>query len=512
MSWAYEHPYDRIVIGAGTTAAVYLSFFPPREREKVGVIGTPEPWGGRGQHRMGQPAHLLMLPLEEPVRPDGFAPHSGATGQPARDRSPTEPFLRSDVYAQQIPLRQGLRGKGTFGGNGYRASKYRHAWVESVRWVGDRFKVSYKYGEQNSNLIKHHYAREVIVATGPGPAQHNRKLTTAAPPQGVYYTGDGYLNDSVQVRGPVVAVEGGSATAAWAVEKALLGGAQHVFWFTRPNPPDSLEKRFAAAFPAGDRNVWLKQQPNISRLVCQLDQVAWTNQCSGGQHRLRLKFTEGHEFFVDQYVAAVGATETAEFLGDLRNEMKPVLDEDGHLHPSGTAILAYRGRTKPFWIVGAGVFKVTKGRDLGQEVFERPWANPQGYSRGNEYLPTAARPPEGIPTIIASIAALTRYAGGGSSRWLDINLGNFSDLDAHFSMGIGRAFAAVALASLPEDYSLEKVARFITDQVIGTRIMRSSPYGIKVEEMVELYRQLRAARLTDGTHLKTLVDAYYSPR
>ena len=46
MPGAYDHPYDRIVIGAGTTAAVYLSFFPPRRGEKVGVIGAPEPWGG----------------------------------------------------------------------------------------------------------------------------------------------------------------------------------------------------------------------------------------------------------------------------------------------------------------------------------------------------------------------------------------------------------------------------------------------------------------------------------
>jgi hypothetical protein len=160
------------------------------------------------------------------------------------------------------------------------------------------------------------------------------------------------------------------------------------------------------------------------------------------------------------------------------------------------------------------VFKVSKGREIRPTEFERPWVNPQGYSRGNEYLPTAARPPEGIPTIIASIAALTRYVGGGESRWLDINLGNFSDLDDHFTRGIGRAFAAVALRGLLNEYSLDEVGRFITDQVIGTRIMRTSPYGIKAEEMVELYQRLRAgyitgSRVRETSSLKSLVDAYY---
>ena len=489
--------YERIVIGAGTTAAVYLSFFPPGEPERVGVIGAPEPWARRGEHRMGQTPNLLMLPLEHPVRPLGFAPHSDHTGEPARDRAPGDPFLGSDVYASQIELTQGPRGKGTFRSSGARASKYRHALVTSVTEASEGFKVSYVYGEENANRHKYLYARRVIVATGPGPAAQTTNYTDAAPP-GVYYTGDNYLNDNVAVRGSVVAVEGGSATAAWCVEKALLNGAAHVFWFTRPGP-GSLEDRFAAAFPAGDRNVWLKAQHNVTRIVGTVARAEWVVRGSATTNRLRLLFQEGHEFFVDQYAAAVGATETGGFLGAMRDHLTPIMDVAGHLHPSRSAILGYAGKGGRLLIVGAGVFKVSP---------QRPGANPGAYAKGNEYLPTAARPPEGIPTIIASIATLARYLQGSEARWLDINLGNFSDLDAHFAMAIARSFARLMLPPV-ERYTPEEVARFLTDQVIGTRIMRSSPYGIKVEELMALHHQLVSERLDDRMHLQSLLDAYY---
>jgi hypothetical protein len=103
---------------------------------------------------------------------------------------------------------------------------------------------------------------------------------------------------------------------------------------------------------------------------------------------------------------------------------------------------------------------------------------------------------------------LTRYLRG-SSRWLDINLANFSDLDDHFSMGVARSFARTMLDHV-ENYSVDQVARFITDQVIGTRIMRTSPYGIKVEELTELKRQIERNCHGSGNNLQSLIDAYYS--
>jgi hypothetical protein len=502
--------YDRIVIGAGTTAAVYLGFFPPGRGEKVGVIGTPEPWAKRGEHRMGQPSHLLMLPLEPlesleaPERPDGFGPHTRVDPLPALDRPPHEPFLRSDHFARQIPLNaRPDESMGEFASN-----KYRHAWVESVTWVGDRFKVSYRYAAgEKAGLTKYLFAKQVIAASGPGPAQDTQNYDRAAP-LGVYHTGDGYLNEQVEVRGKAVAVEGGSATAAWSVEKALLGGANHVIWFTRPGEDRKgskdfaelgaaklaklVEGRFSAAFPAGDRNLWLKSCPAVTQIVGTV-KARWSEQ----ERRLILAFDTGLSVAVDQYVAAVGASETAPYLKELRNGLKAIVDTEGHLHPSGEAILGYTGLEGRLLIVGAGTFKVDAKK------VDRP---PKFYAQGNEYLPTAARPPEGIPTIIASIATLTRYLRGGGSRWLDINLGNFSDLDAHFSQGIARAFALVALQET-RGFSLELITRFLTDQVIGTRIMKSSPYGITLDEMIELYHNLRTT-FRDGTSLQHLIAAY----
>src|SRR5262249_27094447 len=155
---------------------------------------------------------------------------------------------------------------------------------------------------------------------------------------------------------------------------------------------------------------------------------------------------------------------------------KAIVDTKKHLHPSGEAILGYYAKGGRLLVVGAGSYKVD-ARKLGD-----PREAPARYAKGNEYLPTAARPPEGIPTIIATIATLTRYLDDGASRWLDINLANFSDLDEHFSEGIGWAFTQVALPHLRR-VDPRLVARFITDQVVGTRIMKTSPYGITVDEL-----------------------------
>jgi hypothetical protein len=357
----------------------------------------------------------------------------------------------------------------------------------------------------NNGPSKYLYARRVVVATGPGQAQGSSTEFKGDLPPNAYYTGDAFLDESVVCRGSVVAVEGGSATAAWCVEKALRA-KKHVVWFTRPSGTETAETRFAAAFPAGDRNTWLLQQANVMRLVGTVKNAQWMDSPSGetllrmdspsGEQRLLLGFNTGLEVIVDQYVAALGAMETADFLGDLRNELVPIVDTKRHVHPDGDIILGYQGKAKDVLIVGAGVFKVDA---------KRPGADPKRYSKGNAYLPTAARPPEGIPTIIASIAALTRYMAGGASRWLDINLANFSDLDAHFSTGVARAFAVLAMSKLGGTYDVEQVTQFITDQVIGTRIMRSSPYGIKTEEIQTLYSTLQEL---DEANLKFLLQAY----
>lgn len=453
--------YNRLILGAGTTAATYLSFFPPQPDEKVGVIGMPDPWSRRGDHRMGQPPHLLMLPLAHPQRAPAFPPHSTATATVDDDaiEPPSDPFLRSDDFAHQIV---------------WPAVTFRQARVESVTRVTEGLKVSYQYENGPRKFL---YASKVVVATGPGPAR-GTALFDGNAPLGTFQTGDGYLDHSVapDLSGKDVMVQGGSATAAWSVEKALGLGARRVYWIHRAQDPDDLETRFKDAFPAGKRNEWLKkleeQTGRVTRHLAEPVATRWTGQAL----EVRFKDNEPAPIEVSQFVAALGAGNTADYLGTIRGELRPIVDNEGHLHTDADCILAYTDPPREqVLVIGAGVFRL-------------PGTSPAQYTKSNEYLPRAARPPEGIPTIIATLATLCRYLERSKSAWLDINLANFSDLDNHFRQGVARTFATVLAHKTGAPLAL--TTRFVTDQVVGTRIMKTSPYGITVEELGELYNNI----------------------
>jgi hypothetical protein len=462
--------YNRLILGAGTTAATYLSFFPPRPDEKVGVIGMPDPWSRRGEHRMGQPPHLLMLPLAQPSRAAAFPAHRRLSPSVPDDANepPSDPFLKSNVFAEQIAF----------------DVKYRHARVTSVTRISQALKVSYQYSD--SGAKKYLHAREVIVATGPGPAQQTPVYTNGAP-DGVFRTGDAYLDHHVAVRGKVVAVEGGSATAAWCAEKALLGEVDRVYWFTRKKAGEGIPERFAQAFPAGKRNDWLNGHPKVTMLVANVVGTEWAAE----KLRVRFQNADPADLLVDQYVAALGAEETAQYLDDdIRNDLAPIVDTEGHLHPDGNCVLAYHDSKDEVLIVGAGIFRLSG-------------AQPQSYTKSNEYLPRAARPPEGVPTIIATLGTLCRYLRHSKSAWLDINLANFADLDDHFRRGIAQTFGVVL--SHRTGAPLELTSRFVTDQVVGTRIMKSSPYGISLEELATLYDNITGQ---DSRELSAMLRAF----
>jgi hypothetical protein len=285
------------------------------------------------------------------------------------------------------------------------------------------------------------------------------------------------------------------------VGKALRA-AKRVYWFTRPSSRGTLSEeqylaeRFRQAFPAGDRNEWIKQQKRVFWMV---DAVKTSKLVDG---KLTVEFKDAKcTLSVDQYVAAIGAAESASYLGDLLDRLEPIIDRDGHVHPDGDAVLAYKGTDSDLWIVGAGVFKVADRR------LDSPSAKPKLYTRSNEYLPTAARPPEGVPTIIASMAALTRYLPGGRARHADPNLGNFTDTDRYFKQALAESLAVVVGAQVVEHYGLELVARFMTDNFIGNRIMKSSPYGVTLEELETLYANI----LERGpAELQTMLEAWCS--
>lgn len=468
--------YDRLILGAGTTAATYLGFFPPQSGEKVGVIGMPDPWSRRGDHRMGQPPHLLMLPLAHPQRAPEFPPHSTQTATVADDAAdpPSDPFLRSDDFArQQIALPD---------------VKYRRAWVASVTRIPEGLKVSYEY---ESGAKKYLYARKVVVATGPGAPREASIYDETAPP-GVFHTGDAYLDANVadDIRGKSVMVQGGSATAAWSVEKALRSGAGHVYWIHRPQGQDDIESRFGDAFPAGKRNDWLKEFERRTERVTRHLAEPVSTQWSKGELVVAFKGNAIPPIRVHQFVAALGAGATADYLGSIRDELVPIVDTDGHLHTDADCVLAYTDARQQVLVIGAGIFRLP-GKDSSL------------YVKGNEYLPRAGRPPEGIPTIIATLATLSRYLQKSKSAWLDINLANFADLDNHFRQGVARTFATVLTHRTGRPLAL--TSRFVTDQVVGTRIMKTSPYGITVEEIAALYDNI-ATR--DEGELRVMLNAF----
>jgi hypothetical protein len=468
--------YDRLILGAGSTAATYLSFFPPQPSEKVGVIGMPDPWSRRGTHRMGQPPHLLMLPLAEPQRAPAFPPHSAQTATVADDASdpPSDPFLRSNEFAAQIA---------------FPGVKFRRARVASVTRISEGLKVSYEYAGGAKKFL---HARKVVVATGPGAARDTALYDEAAP-DGVFFTGDAYLDDDVadDLRDKSVMVQGGSATAAWSVEKALRSGAEHVYWIHRAQGHDGLEKRFGDAFPAGKRNDWLKQfeaqiNSRLTRHLAEPISTRWTD----GALEVKFKDDRLQPIRVSQFVAALGADFTADYLGDIRNDLVPIVDTEGHLHTDADCVLAYTDSRQQVLIIGAGIFRLP-GKDSAL------------YTKGNEYLPRAGRPPEGIPTIIATLATLSRYLQRSKSAWLDVNLANFADLDNHFRQGVARTFGTVLSHRTGRPLAL--TSRFVTDQVVGTRIMKTSPYGITIEELAELYGNIATK---DARELTVMLQAF----
>ncbi len=469
--------YDRIIIGAGTTAAVYLSFFPPQDNEEVTVIGTREPWMQRGEHRMGQPPHLLMLPRSTSERTEDFPPYSNRTEAASKNSAPTSPFLKSDIYAKQIfTLPDHKSGK-------IDNVKYRHAKVESVSKYDKNFLVKYKYCD--TGQLKYLLAKKVIVATGAGSPNNRTIPDNLNISDNAYFNGDNYLNDQNRFCAEKVAIEGGSATAAWCAEKALAAGAKHIYWFVRPDSKSSLDQRFEGAFPAGYRNDWLRGHPYISRFLATYKDP----EVTFGNKKLVFNFDEykNTPIIVDQFIAAIGAKEAAEYLGDLLNELTPIVDSQGHLHTDKDAVLAYQYENGSIVVLGAGVFKLS-GKDNKK------------YTKSNEYLPSSARPPEGIPTIIATIAALTHYLKKGTSRWVDINLANFSDLDAYVN-----SFAQILHTHEP-NIDINLIVRFITDQIIGNRIMKSGPYGIKIDELIEIYKALDG--FAKNKELKSIISSY----
>jgi hypothetical protein len=490
--------FNRIIIGTGTSAAVYLCYYPREADEDVAVIGGADPWSRRGSHRMGQPPQLLELPMDtgpnssfsQAVRSSKFEAPVTPLKAPSRvprleshytplapsKEAPEGPFLSSSRYAATVAEIVGP----------YKPIK------DTVTKVsgGNPFTVELGSGTEYT-------AKSVIVASGPGSARSSKAYNPAYDKQTIFISGEAFLDEEIPVaREGLVCVEGGSATAAWAVEKALRGGAEGVFWFTRPGPEAKvLEERFAAAFPAGGRNDWLLK--SADKIVWSIGEVV--SSAHDGK-RIAVTFKNGMVVTCDQYVAALGAAGGLNYIEEgLRGTLEPVIDDKGHLDLAKKAVLGLANSDKTLLAVGPVLYEKHKN-----------------YADANQILPRAARPPEGIPTIIATIGALRRYLGGGEGKWVDFNLKSFADLDEYFVNTVGFFLAAnVDREQLNiAGYSIEQVARFVSDQIAGTRVMKSSTFGVTEDELSNVfdqiwdfaYKHLGSAREAEW---KPMLDAYY---
>jgi hypothetical protein len=497
--------YNRVIVGAGTAAAVYLCYYPRTGQENIAVIGEPEPWSRRGWHRMGQPPQMLELPMDHTehslLNTSKKSPLDSRFGTPVAPwkaprrverlirhyeqikespDKPEDPFLHSWQYARSVQTIIGdyepIRGR-----------------VEQVTG-GKPYSIKIKEGDTVT-------ADQVIIASGPGASRMSKAYNkTDYEDTDLYVSGEAFLDDGVTVKkDSVVCVEGGSATAAWAVEKALTEGAKGVFWFTRPDPKaKGLDDRFEAAFPAGGRNDWLKKHG---------DKIIWSvgavHSSKVKEGRIAITFENGVVVACDRYVAALGASGGLNLVHpDLRKQLQPIRDAEKHLDPDGNAIVGLATKDGTMLAVGPVMYETQKE-----------------YSDSNKYLPRAGRPPEGIPTIIATIGALRRYLGGGQKKWVDFNLQSFTDLDEYFENAVG-FFLAAGLGKDTNgfgDYSLKQIVRFVTDQVVGTRIMKSSSFGVSEKEMSHVfdqiwdfaYEHLGAKRQEEWT---TMLNAYYDKK
>jgi lysine/ornithine N-monooxygenase len=100
-------------------------------------------------------------------------------------------------------------------------------------------------------------ADKIIIATGSGPARQRENIKVSQEtaeietPYKKVISGSEYVKEGAVLAplGSKIAIEGPSATAAWAYQKALLAGysSGDIYWFTR-------NSNFDTAFPSGGRN------------------------------------------------------------------------------------------------------------------------------------------------------------------------------------------------------------------------------------------------------------------
>jgi hypothetical protein len=275
----FEVDYDRIVLGTGASGLAYLHFSDLKgDRESTLAIGEDDLWAkvsaSNPEHVFGQPAQVVSPP------PRGNAP-----------TVPNPQFqLATDINDRLHELRAHLGGRGFV--------DFAQGTAKRVSRFGDLIRVTARVCEQPNSPIQvvSYLTRKIIVAVGFGPSK--RPSFTDSMPQAAkdlifsgkdpYWRrrvigGTEYLytprQDLYIPAGPtfVVAVQGGSATSAWAVEKAVALDATHILW---------ISSGFEAANPAG-RNSNILREARTHRWLWLAD-ITDLDQLPNGRLKLTL--------------------------------------------------------------------------------------------------------------------------------------------------------------------------------------------------------------------------------
>lgn len=274
----------------------------------------------------------------------------------------------------------------------------------------------------------------VIIAVGPGPSRplmigEDGNIGVNIHALDGYVIGgtefmspDWHMPRRESMRGKTIAVYGGSATAAWVVELAQMRGMNVLRWFTRPGNGDgawNVDLRFEAAFPAGSRNIQVKESTRDQRVVLKLTGIEIIRPDDGPPY-LALGFLDQHDqqvrLPVDLLVYALGAAHTRDngirAMLDLALQRDLVAYYDRNLAISSRpSLLAMGTGDGTLMIVGSALCSTAGfGNDMTlQGDPSRTIATLARYTDISNTLPPAARPPEGIGMIMAGIEALNDF-------------------------------------------------------------------------------------------------------
>jgi len=421
-------PRSTIIIGTGISAVAYAA---TARREVLGnthVLGGRDLWHSVGrEHRMGQPQVLLTgSVLGGPREFRGYeSPHASPRG-----------FMEAGAFADLLShhLRRNTSAllpstcvtRIRRGDWGYEVYFSQNFWGPRFHFVG--------------------FTENVVVAMGAGPPRplmagdDGRLEVDVGGMDGRVVGGTEFMDPNWRMPGGEVmadrsvAVYGGSASAAWAVEQAAVRGMRVAVWFTRPGRGDEAwdpAARFRDAFPAGGRNEAVERAYADVRRVLQLRNVELARGETGPYVRLTFLDDRRQELVqpVDLLVYALGAEHTADrgiraiLSRELNDELVPYYDRNFAIS-SGQSLLAMGTPDRSLMVVGSAMSSAAgfPADRLTVGDPERRLQTVASYREISATLPASARPTEGIAMVMASIEALNEFIParprtGGRVRW-----------------------------------------------------------------------------------------------